>query len=125
MVKIADFGLAKAFLRISTPRQGTVKWIAPEVFEHKQYTPKADVYSFGLIFWEVFMQKPIYSTAKFDFEVEKRVRSGERPEIPSEFYVPFAELINSCWMTNPEQRPTMAQVVSVLNQAHPIEKIEL
>ena len=51
--KLADFGLARVCSDDMTMGQGTVKWMAPEVLSNAPYTTKADIYSFGLIIWEV------------------------------------------------------------------------
>ena len=54
-VKIADFGVAKILDSVccSTGETGTYRWMAPEVIEHKEYDHKVDVYSFGILLWEL------------------------------------------------------------------------
>ena len=63
-VKIADFGVAKILDSVccSTGETGTYRWMAPEVIEHKEYDHKVDVYSFGILLWELLTQEVIPST---------------------------------------------------------------
>ena len=58
-VKIADFGVARIIAGSGhmTAETGTYRWMAPEVIEHKPYDEKADVFSFGIVLWEVLTCK--------------------------------------------------------------------
>jgi serine/threonine protein kinase len=59
LIKVADFGVArvKAESGIMTAETGTYRWMAPEVIEHKPYDSKADVFSFGVVLWELLTGK--------------------------------------------------------------------
>lgn len=60
-IKLADFGLSKKIIGVNVldkthqSRVGTPNWMAPEICRGESYTPKADVYSFGLVVWEIVM----------------------------------------------------------------------
>ena len=58
-VKIADFGVARMIEANGhmTAETGTYRWMAPEVIEHKPYDEKADVFSFGVVLWELLTCK--------------------------------------------------------------------
>jgi serine/threonine protein kinase len=58
-VKIADFGVARMIETSGhmTAETGTYRWMAPEVIEHKPYDEKADVFSFGVVMWELLTCK--------------------------------------------------------------------
>jgi serine/threonine protein kinase len=58
-VKIADFGVARMIEANGhmTAETGTYRWMAPEVIEHKPYDEKADVFSFGVVMWELLTSK--------------------------------------------------------------------
>ncbi|KAF7126845.1 hypothetical protein RHSIM_Rhsim11G0194500 [Rhododendron simsii] len=59
VVKVADFGVArvKSQTGVMTAETGTYRWMAPEVIEHKPYDHKADVFSFGIVLWELLTGK--------------------------------------------------------------------
>lgn len=61
-VKIADFGIAceEAFCDVLAEDPGTYRWMAPEMIKHKPYGHKVDVYSFGLLLWEMVTGKIPY-----------------------------------------------------------------
>lgn len=58
-MKIADFGVARMIEANGhmTAETGTYRWMAPEVIEHKPYDEKADVFSFGVVLWELLTCK--------------------------------------------------------------------
>ena len=67
--KITDFGLARKFKdadggaeAMMTGQAGTFHWMAPEVLENCRYTEKADVYSFGIVMWEILAREPPFAT---------------------------------------------------------------
>lgn len=60
--KITDFGWTRLIAEKMTASVGTFQWMAPEVIRSKSYTEKADVYSFGIILWEIASREPPYKS---------------------------------------------------------------
>lgn len=119
LVKITDFGIARIIEEEEarfTVRMGTCHWMAPEVMNSEPYSLAADVYSFGIVVWEIVARETPYRGMN-SVDVSMRVLRGERPDLnnigPS---VPVAikDLIRSCWDQNPARRPTFRQIMQFL-----------
>ena len=93
---------------------GSPAYIAPEVFRSKVYDSKADIYSLGIMLWEIWYGKQAFSKIVslnlHDFFRE--VDSGCRPEhLEDHVYPPpcWEELMKDCWEAMPEKRPSAKQ----------------
>jgi serine/threonine protein kinase len=113
--KISDFGTVVMFAPFTTGRTvANPRWLAPEVLKSEPYGTAADVYSFGMLLWEIstreipFMDKPSY---QWCHNVEDDVIKGVRPTIPANVPVAFRELMGHCWSQQPEERPTFEQIL--------------
>jgi serine/threonine protein kinase len=76
-------------------------WLAPEVMAGKVYTEKADVYSIGVILWELVTRKPFFGEVRFMSQLEDMVKAGERPPIPDDCTPAYRQLIEECWAPQP------------------------
>lgn len=84
-------------------------WLAPEILENKAYTEKADVYSLGVIFWELLTKEKFFGHIQFMSIIEDKVKAGERPPIPESCIPPYKRLIEQCWAQDPgEAQPLSA-----------------
>ncbi|KAA8542657.1 hypothetical protein F0562_023844 [Nyssa sinensis] len=131
-VKIADFGVAR--VEASNPNDmtgetGTLGYMAPEyndwqfgllnspfqlVLNGNPYNRKCDVYSFGICLWEIYCCDMPYPDLSFSEVTSAVVRQNLRPEMPRCCPSSLANVMKRCWDANPDKRPEMDEVVSML-----------
>lgn len=118
VVKVADFGVArvKAQSGVMTAETGTYRWMAPEVIEHKPYDHKADVFSFGIVVWELLTGKLPYEYLTPLQAAVGVVQKGLRPTIPKNIHPKLAELLERCWQQDPALRPDFSEIIAILQQ---------
>ncbi|KAF3434774.1 hypothetical protein FNV43_RR21860 [Rhamnella rubrinervis] len=118
VVKVADFGVArvKAQSGVMTAETGTYRWMAPEVIEHKPYDHKADVFSFGVVLWELLTGKLPYEYLTPLQAAVGVVQKGLRPVIPKNTHPKLTELLEKCWQQDPALRPDFSEIIEILKQ---------
>jgi len=111
-VKVCDFGLSRVVdsKNQMTSNIGTVSWVAPELFAKKLYTEKADVYSYGIILWELLSRQMPFGDIEA-FSVPLMVSRGERPELPRDAPLEWRKLIKACWHQKPTSRPSFKKIL--------------
>uniref|UniRef100_A0A0E0EUH7 non-specific serine/threonine protein kinase n=1 Tax=Oryza meridionalis TaxID=40149 RepID=A0A0E0EUH7_9ORYZ len=117
-VKVADFGVArvKAQSGVMTAETGTYRWMAPEVIEHKPYDHKADVFSFGILMWELLTGKIPYEYLTPLQAAVGVVQKGLRPTIPKNAHAKLSELLQKCWQQEPAERPDFSEILETLQR---------
>jgi serine/threonine protein kinase len=117
IAKIGDWGSARATLsgtRTMTHGVGTACWLAPEVIKHARSSQHSDVYSYGIILWELATRDEVYRDLEGTQIIARVANDGLRPPVPEES--PFAELMVNCWCENPTDRLSFKQIVKELNK---------
>ncbi|KAF2073209.1 hypothetical protein CYY_005491 [Polysphondylium violaceum] len=113
VVKVADFGLSKIKIGSSTTGQaGSPLYMAPEMLLNKEYDEKCDVFSFGILLWELLTKQEPYNKAFTSYpELSTGVaHRGVRPTIPDYFPTRLKEFLNRCWEQNPVRRPSFSDI---------------
>ncbi|KAK7320191.1 hypothetical protein RJT34_04927 [Clitoria ternatea] len=122
VVKVCDFGLSRmkhsTFLS-SRSTAGTAEWMAPEVLRNELSDEKCDVYSFGVILWELSTlqqpwggMNPMQVVGAVGFQ-------HRRLDIPDDMDPAIADIIRQCWQTDPKLRPTFTEIMAALK---PLQK---
>jgi len=115
--KVSDFGMSRTNTgaeNMTTTETGPLKWMAPESLKSKVYSFKSDVYSYGVVVWELVARSLPYPD-KEPVEVAMQVvYEGLRPTIPARCSPTFAQIMQSCWSTDPNQRPQFKDICTTL-----------
>ncbi|XP_013180092.1 PREDICTED: mitogen-activated protein kinase kinase kinase 7-like [Papilio xuthus] len=113
-LKICDFGTAADKATYMTNNKGSAAWMAPEVFEGSSYTEKCDVFSWGIILWEVLSRRKPFEEGGSAFRIMWAVHTGQRPNLIEGCPEPIEQLMTQCWDKVPAERPSMAKVVEIM-----------
>lgn len=141
VLKIADFGLARDihcndYYRKKTDGRLPVKWMAPEALFHRVYTTQSDVWSYGILLWEImtlggllipllilpvcftflnFSGTPYPSVPSVE-KLFKLLRNGHRMEKPPCCSLEIYMLMRECWSYQPKERPVFSELVEDLDR---------
>eukprot|EP00897_Mesotaenium_endlicherianum_P010687 jgi/Mesen1/9647/ME000671S09012 len=117
-IRIADFGVARIATPLEgmTPETGTYRWMAPEVVRGGEYSNKVDVYSFGIVMWELFTRQIPFASMS-PVQAAHAVTKKIRPVIPEAVPSELCHIMSACWHHEPGQRPTFQEVVALLEDA--------
>jgi serine/threonine protein kinase len=118
-VKIFDFGLAKEL----DPKQrcrngmytmsggtGSRRFMAPEVALSKPYGTSVDLYSFGILLWEMLSLEKAFGGVTVEEHRERVLHGGERPKLAVEWTDALQRILQGCWARDPFQRPSAGTV---------------
>ncbi|NP_001108215.2 tyrosine-protein kinase Tec isoform X1 [Danio rerio] len=113
VVKVSDFGMTRYVLDdqywSSSGTKFPVKWSPPEVFNFCRYSSKSDVWSFGVLMWEVFTEGKMPFEHSQNHEVVLMVTQGHRLYRPKKAAPHIYNIMKMCWMEKPDERPTFSE----------------
>lgn len=121
--KLCDIGLPK--IRLNQPKfiLGSVRWRPPESFKRGwSHVPSADIYSFGVILWEIASREIPFREADDDVVVVTWVRDGEKEKIPADCPPLYGDIIEKCWTSSPEKRPEAKDLLPLLEESKILSK---
>ncbi|GBC04578.1 hypothetical protein RclHR1_05750010 [Rhizophagus clarus] len=137
-IKLTDFGLSKRIEESSNIQSklfGMVTYVDPQIFNRKRdinnqikiykLSKKSDVYSIGILLWEISSGRPPFCDEPYDVGLAMEILNGLRekpiPQTPED----YAKIYTDCWDKDPDNRPTIDQVVAKLNAIISKENIQL
>ncbi len=96
------------------------KWAAPEVLRNAVFTPQSEVYSFGVLLWELWTFGQVPYVGLNNTEAAEEVVKGVKLKLPMEIPQFVRNMLQKCWDADPYSRPTFYQLRSQFTQ---LEKI--
>ena len=121
--KLGDFGSIVIASPSYSERIGNYQYTAPEALRGSfsvPYSKEIDVYSFGILFWEILTGKIPFQELKeknSSCDIEKMIINGYKPPLdilPNDTPSCIIEIINDCWNSTPSQRPSLGRIISIL-----------
>ena len=123
--KVSDFGL----FRVLSPDEDyddetyvchdrtfvPVRWLAPESLKYKKFSSASDVWSFGVVQWEMYFPTRIpYDELPDNMKCTLEICGGHRLSIPEEYPPMIQRIMKACWNSEPEKRPSFLLISSLL-----------
>ncbi|XP_041804793.1 ephrin type-A receptor 4-A-like isoform X3 [Chelmon rostratus] len=128
--KVSDFGLSRVLeddpeAAYTTRATGTylspggkipIRWTAPEAIAYRKFTTASDVWSYGIVMWEVvsYGERPYWDMNNQD--VIKAIEEGYRLPAPMDCPVVLHQLMLDCWERERAERPTFSQILNMLDK---------
>lgn len=120
-VKVGDFGLSRlkreTYLTTKTGK-GTPQWMAPEVLRNEPSDEKSDVYSYGVILWEIATEKIPWDNLNSMQVIGAVGFMNQRLEIPNDVDPQWVSIIESCWHSEPQRRPSFQELLEKFKDLH-------
>ncbi|XP_061456587.1 ephrin type-A receptor 2 isoform X2 [Rhineura floridana] len=120
--KVSDFGLSRVLEDDPDATYTTsggkipIRWTAPEAISHRKFTSASDVWSYGIVMWEVmsYGERPYWELS--NHEVMKAINEGFRLPAPMDCPSAIYQLMMRCWQQERSHRPKFSDVVSILDK---------
>lgn len=126
IIKITDFGMARQCDKTANlSKMGTFRWMSPEVLRDSQYSQASDVWSYGVVVWEMLTGEIPFSKFE-DWAVQYKVAAGKmKLPIPETCPNDIKDLLTSIWLHERKERPTFTQIIEVLDEISKTDFVNL
>ena len=122
--KVGDFGLLRKI-----PKDNKVyiaksefpfplRWMAPESFKKREFSPASDVWSFGIVMWEMYNPTKLPYDSMNDMECAVNVSQGTRLTIPEPYPETVVKIMKACWQIDPTKRPSFLLCAYLLTNVY-------
>ncbi|KAK6617552.1 hypothetical protein RUM44_005140 [Polyplax serrata] len=118
MVKISDFGMSREeeeYVVSDGMKQIPIKWTAPEALNFGKYTSLCDVWSYGVLAWEIFARGGVPYPGLSNSKAREKIDSGYRMSAPEGTPDAMYQLMLRCWEYKPESRPHFNEIYTTVN----------
>ena len=118
--KVGDFGLLREIPKDAdiyvnkTKTKFPVRWMSPETHLRREFSPATDVWSFGVVMWEMYNPTELPYQGLSNIEVAANVCMGTRLEIPKSYPPPVMRIMKACWQLEPSKRPSFYLITMLL-----------
>lgn len=121
-IRVSDFGFSRMKERgaskgYTQSSLGPIRWSSPEAMRKKKFSESSDVFSYGVVLYEIFVQEPPWKDME-TIDVVIAVCGGERMSIPNVTKLPpsIVHLMSTCWSQDPDSRPPLPSIISILRE---------
>ncbi|XP_059478852.1 tyrosine-protein kinase Fer isoform X2 [Neocloeon triangulifer] len=121
IVKISDFGMSREeeeYIVSDGMKQIPIKWTAPEALNYGKYTTLCDVWSYGVLAWEIFAKGGVPYNGMSNSQARERIDEGYRMPAPEGTPPEMYQIMLKCWAYESENRPKFDEIFRVVNQLH-------
>ncbi|PKY21678.1 kinase-like protein [Rhizophagus irregularis] len=113
--QIGDLGLSQPANNTSSNNEiyGVIPYVAPEIFKGSAFSKESDIYSMGMIMWEFTTGCKPFANVEHDIRLIYKILDGLRPKITEDTPECYANLMKSCWDSDPQKRPSVAEICQI------------
>lgn len=115
LFRIAKLNEMTEFSNVNTETIATLQYMPPEAMKKSQYSKSSDIYSFGVVAYEIIFEKTAFGGLEGFNLIDAVVNKKENPEIPSDFeHEEVIKMLKSCWSYEPEDRPNANNLCKIV-----------
>lgn len=126
ILKISDFGMSREEeeyqIESNNMRQIPIKWTAPEAMNYGRYTSLSDVWSYGILLYEIFSRGSTPYAGMNNNEAREKIEAGYRMTPPADCPPGVGDWMEACWRKEPDDRPRFADIKVAMKKIHKMLK---